>query len=544
MAGQQVIVSVVADTGKFSKGLDNANNSLKKLGTGVGRTMKGLATAMGVGAAAVGAFAFASVKVGEEAAAVDRVLNNQLKNLPGIGKGWSDLSKQVDDFATATGNATGIDDELTKSIIAGILPIGEFGDAAENTAAKMQITSIALDTMAATGKDATAVAKQLAKAFTDPTKAIRRLERAGFTFTDSQEAQYNAILKTKGAVEAQNYALDVAQGKYDGAAEAGATATGKLQFQFEQLQEFIAVYLAPIFETVATKLGDFMAEMKDNPKFKKFMEDVGKAAEEFGTFITEDVLPALATFGQWILDNGPFIQFLATTILAVVGALRLYAAIMVIVNIVQAINNGLLYANPITWIVLAIVALIAVIVILIMNWENINKVLQDVWKNIVNWFKGLPKMIESFVKDAGKWLMDTGKNIIDGLLAGLNNAGKAIADFFGNLGDSIVKGWNDFWGIKSPSRKMKKIGQYITKGLELGIRSGTQGVEKAVAGVNNTIGGNLDIQASVGGSGASQGNTYNITVQAVSPNAEVGKAIVNSIREYERIGGSRRLNLA
>jgi hypothetical protein len=544
MAGQQVIVSVVADTGKFSKGLDNANNSLKKLGTGVGRTMKGLATAMGVGAAAVGAFAFASVKVGEEAAAVDRVLNNQLKNLPGIGKGWSDLSKQVDDFATATGNATGIDDELTKSIIAGILPIGEFGDAAENTAAKMQITSIALDTMAATGKDATAVAKQLAKAFTDPTKAIRRLERAGFTFTDSQEAQYNAILKTKGAVEAQNYALDVAQGKYDGAAEAGATATGKLQFQFEQLQEFIAVYLAPIFETVATKLGDFMGKMKDDPKFKKFMEDIGKAAEDFGTFITEDVLPALATFGQWILDNGPFIQFLATTILAVVGAMKLYAAIMVIVNVVQAINNGLLYANPITWIVLAIVALIAVIVILIMNWENINKVLQDVWKNIVNWFKGLPKMIESFVKDAGKWLMDTGKNIIDGLLAGLNNAGKAIADFFGNLGDSIVKGWNDFWGIKSPSRKMKKIGQYITKGLELGIRSGTQGVEKAVAGVNNTIGGNLDIQASVGGSGASQGNTYNITVQAVSPNAEVGKAIVNSIREYERIGGSRRLNLA
>jgi Tfp pilus assembly protein PilX len=35
-------------------------------------------------------------------------------------------------------------------------------------------------------------------------------------------------------------------------------------------------------------------------------------------------------------------------------------------------------------------------------------------------------------------------------------------------------------------------------------------------------------------------NTYNITVQAIAPNAEVGKAVVNSIAEYERLAGTRR----
>lgn len=540
MAGQTVIVSVLADTTKFKNALGGADNALGKFAGSVNRTTRRIGIAVAAAGAAFIALGAASIKAAEESQAASKKLDAVANSIGVFGQQTQVVTGRLKDYASKLQFSTGVQDEVingAQTILLTFKPLAKTAD--QVGGAFDRATMASLDLSAAGFGDVNSAAKMLGKALADPVKGITALTRAGVNFTQQQKDQIKALVANGDMLGAQNIILTEVESQVGGAAEAGATSSQKFNVAIGELQETLGNVLLPAFTEVTTAVAKYLDKLQDNPKFKKFMQDLGKAAKDFGQWLINDVLPALVQFGQWVMENGPFIKFLATTILAVVGALRLYAIIMAAVNIVQAINNALLYANPITWIVLAIVALIAVIAILIMNWENINKVLQDVWKNIVDWFMNLPKMIMGFVKDAIKWLQDTGKNIINGLLKGLTDAGKGVMDFFTNLGGWIVDAWNNFWGIKSPSKKMMKLGKYITQGLAIGL-SDTASIEKAVRGINTSVTGGI----SVGGVGTGNSNTYNITVQAVAPNAEVGRAVVDAIAQYERFNGGRGFSYA
>lgn len=552
MAGQQVIISVLADTAKFNKAMSGTEKALGKLGNSTKRMAQVAVASFAVAGAAAVAFGAKAVQLAEEAAKVNKQIENQVKNIKGLNSPLQTVTKRIDDFAYSLGAAAGVDDEFIKSAGALLLPMTNIGKTAGKVGGVFEKTlASALDIATLTGKDLTAVTKQLGMAMNDPFNAAKKLAKMGIVLTDSQKQQLEVFKQNNDVLGAQNFLLGLVEEKYGGAAEAGATASGKFKFAIDNLFESIGGALLPAVTDLADKVSAWLAEKKDDPKFQKFLKDLAKSAKDFGDFLTTKVLPGLQGFSQWVLDNGELLRNLAIIVGVLVGAFILFNVIMGIADFIMgvyavtttiaAVAEGALLA-PLWLIVAAVVAVIAIIALVIIYWNDIISTLQkvgdfifhflvDSWNNIVKWGS-----------DLIKWFVDLGSNILGGLLKGLSDAAGAIGAFFASLGQGIVDAWNNFWGIKSPSRKMMKIGKLINKGLALGL-SDTSAIEKAVQGINTGMQSSLQVPS--GGSVSPIGTTnYNITVQAVSPNAEVGKAIVDSINEYQRFSGGRGASYA
>lgn len=65
--------------------------------------------------------------------------------------------------------------------------------------------------------------------------------------------------------------------------------------------------------------------------------------------------------------------------------------------------------------------------------------------------------------------LEAGKNIIIGLGKGIANAASTAVDAAKEAGEKILGGIKDFFGIRSPSRVMMSIGEYVSLGLAHGI---------------------------------------------------------------------------
>lgn len=157
--------------------------------------------------------------------------------------------------------------------------------------------------------------------------------------------------------------------------------------------------------------------------------------ENAGAAIGTALLPVLATMAgylaaiaQWMADNSTAVGIFAI----VLGTL---AAAVVIVNAataawaaIQTVLNLALWSSPITWIIAAILALIAIIVLLVLNWDTVVAAIKRVWE----WL--LQKLRPAFdvVKDAFVTFGTAVKDVWDGIW-------EKISDIWGKIKGVIDK---------------------------------------------------------------------------------------------------------
>ncbi|WP_200209109.1 tape measure protein [Micromonospora coerulea] len=188
------------------------------------------------------------------------------------------------------------------------------------------------------------------------------------------------------------------------------------------------------------------------PMIKQWLPKLSELAAKAGVTMTTKVIPAASKFAKhlgevasfvkrnWDLIE-PFVAQLAAlgVIIGVVTvAMRIWAAVQAVLNVLQA-------ANPIGLIIIAIIALIAVIAYLWKNNETFRKVVIAVWNAIkgavmavVNWFKTYIPPVFAAVVAAVKFYFNLWKTIILTVF----NAVKAYLMFFFNLYKAIfTKGW-------------------------------------------------------------------------------------------------------
>lgn len=112
---------------------------------------------------------------------------------------------------------------------------------------------------------------------------------------------------------------------------------------------------------------------------------------------------------------------------------------------------------------------------------NIGKdILTGLWNGIKWYYTTLFKayftvgkwILDAFI-GSGTWLWDVGKNIMQGLKNGIFEIGGQMGSWVSELGSNFVNGVKNFFGVKSPSRVMMKIGNYIGEGLAIGIDDST-----------------------------------------------------------------------
>lgn len=669
MAGQSVVVSVLADGKPFNKTIDDISKKTSGLGKVLGGMGKVAAAGLAVGALALGGFLGSSFKAVAE---VERLGAQTAAVIESTGGAAQRSIGQVTGLAESLEKLTGIEME---TISAGQNVLLTFTQIKGTNFDKA--TEAALNMSVALGTDMTSAATLVGKALNDPIKGMGALSKAGVQLTDDQKKLITSLVETGDVAGAQAIILGELNTQFGGSAEAfGGTFLGtveKVKNSFGDLGESIVTSFLPVATTALNKLNDTLIAIGDSPAWQAMLDNVSGFIEslfngeqdsgfvgmlgdivgalsplgliiEAVTPLLPDLKNAFADLGTAVVESGlydalidlgeelggaladaaielapvivelvtaiaellpaivpliPQLFDLAEPVIELIGPLAEFVGILFgstdkesnIEETVGGISTalgvlgGILdYASGLWTGLLDILGTFMKFVsgefsfddmqehfLNADNWmgnmirgaqnlgQGIRNFVNDAITNIRNFgsnvgtklgevagfFTSLPGRITGALSGAGSWLVDAGKNIVQGLINGVGSlADKAVKAVTG-IGGRMVDGVKSFLGIKSPSRVFQKLGNYVVEGLAWGLEK-TEPVTRAVKGlagslVDSWAPGTLGVPVSLAdgprpGSSA-YGNHYTVNVSMLNPSAESGRVIVESIEDYERMNG-------
>jgi hypothetical protein len=453
-----------------SKGLDKAVKefqSLEGVGAKAGFAIKKAALPA---AAAVGALGYALAGA-TKAAMEDEAAQVELARTLNISASATDAQiAATETMISKMSLASGIADDDLRPALANLARGTKDIDKAQ------QGLSLAMDISTATGKDLATVSDALAKAYGGNMKGLKALS-----------PEMAALIKDGADL---NTVMDVLGGTFGGAT---ATAAGTAEGQMK-------------------RFGIAISEAKEN---------IGAALIP----VVEKVLPLLTALGAWAQNNtttfiviAGLIGGIALAVLAVNTALKVYNAVQVITNALTAVWNALLLANPITLVIIAVVALIAILAALYFKFDGVRKIVDTVFDAITTGVKFSFDAIKTYFTA----VLNIYKSIFNGIASLWNNTiGKLSFSF-----PSWVPGLGGK-GFDVPNIPLLAEGGIVT-GPTLAM-IGEAGPEAVVP------------LSKMGGMGG--GITVNVN-GGLSTSAEIGQAVVNAIRAYNRSAGPANIQVA
>lgn len=132
-------------------------------------------------------------------------------------------------------------------------------------------------------------------------------------------------------------------------------------------------------------------------------------------------------------------------------------------------------------------------------WEGVKSLVFNVINGIINVLKSLAPeavaAVKSMASGFATWLGNLasqmvayGRNIIDGLVAGIKAAPQAVFNALKSVVFAGVDGIKSYLGINSPSRLFMEFGGFVTAGLAIGIQNGIGTVKSAMDDLSGTVG--------------------------------------------------------
>ncbi|MEV0823853.1 phage tail protein [Nonomuraea rubra] len=105
----------------------------------------------------------------------------------------------------------------------------------------------------------------------------------------------------------------------------------------------------------------------------------------------------------------------------------------------------------------------------------------------LDWIRDVPGKIKGFFSDAGSWLYNAGREIVNGLWNGIVSLWNWVVGQWDNMVDGLIKTVKNILGIASPSRVFMEIGRFIGQGLAKGITGTSALVGNAVSGLADHV---------------------------------------------------------
>ena len=171
--------------------------------------------------------------------------------------------------------------------------------------------------------------------------------------------------------------------------------------------------------------------------------------------------------------------------------------------------------------------------------QGLRNGIETIWSNLSAWFRDIPNMIRNMLSGAASWLTNIGRQVIDGFLNGLTGAWKAVTDWISGAAEGVSGAFKRILGISSPSKVFMEHGMDIGRGLALGLEK----IEPAVAqnvtslvDVNSMTRHASSSPSRIAGDAAG-GITIVVNAGMGTDGAEVGRKVVDAIRQYERRSG-------
>jgi hypothetical protein len=195
------------------------------------------------------------------------------------------------------------------------------------------------------------------------------------------------------------------------------------------------------------------------------MEPVTTAWTNLKTSILEGALPAVEKMSTvatdalgWMQEHPKAMQAIAAVLAVFATAFTLAAVAVGIYTAAQWAMNSAMLASPITWIVLAITALIAIIAVCVIYWDEIKAAAQKAWQAIKsawgsvaswfnskviqplkNFFSNLWSGIKSTFSSVGSWF----RNTFNSAKSGVQNAWSGVKNFFVNIWNGIKNAFSN-----------------------------------------------------------------------------------------------------
>ena len=193
------------------------------------------------------------------------------------------------------------------------------------------------------------------------------------------------------------------------------------QSNFSAAMAEVGKIAMPIVTKLKNAVANFVTENKPmleefGTKIGEILEDVGGKVEKVIAYVSENlgtILPILATVVGTIIA-------LKIAISAYNLVMGTYKVIMGIAAAVQWAYNTALFGCPVIWIIAAIMAIIAVIVLMVVYWDEIVVAVKKAWEWIVN-----------ILSQVGEWIYT---NVI-----------QPVVQFFVDLWNSIIAGLQSAW---------------------------------------------------------------------------------------------------
>ena len=441
----------------------------------------GKSMAIGIGAAGAAAVAFGASSL-KAAEEAEQVQKRVAAVIKATGGAANVTAKEIDKFASAQQFLVGVDDEVLKKSYGILLTFKNVRNEVGKGNDIFNRTAKSLADLAAAGFGSTdSAAKAMGKALNDPIKGVTALSRAGITFSEDQKKMIKSLVETGDLLGAQKIILGEVESQVGGVAAAGVTSSEKMKIAFGEVQEQLGTALLPVFEKVS-----------------QWFLDKG--------------IPALQQFLKWSKENQP-------------AVLAFAAALSVLVLAIGAVNAAMwaLSINPVVLIIAAIIAGLALLTIGFVYAYNKSELFKTTVDGLKDKLLSIPPILNAVwggIKSAFNLWATGWEFMVNSFIIGLNAIIRGV---------NFVKPGDDFPTI--PHLRIPRLaeGGIVTSPTIAMI--GEAGPE-AIVPLSN-------------GGGLGNGNvTINVTASPLSNPAEVGAAVVDALKAYERRNGVLPLRVA
>lgn len=149
----------------------------------------------------------------------------------------------------------------------------------------------------------------------------------------------------------------------------------------------------------------------------------------------EGMIPILTPALDLLKTFSPIIAPLALGLAAFAAGIWLVRGAMAAWQTIQLLMNATLWASPITWIIAAVIALIAVVWLIVANWEQISAWLSSAFAVFGAWWNG-------FWSAIGAWI----KQIWGQFLGFISGVWTSITTWLGSALAAFMGWWSGIWG--------------------------------------------------------------------------------------------------